>query len=237
AAQHHTSLGLLVCPLDHRPVGVRVADDLVDGPARAQRPHRPGPLRADEVAAAERPVVHVRREVVHRARGEERGHRVRVARVAGVEVSADDFFHPPGPGRPVMLSCHSLEPRRSPPRPSRTCSAWRNGCAHPAGLASAAASGRKYRLDAGVRISTIDTRQMNQTAAPAAKSAVAYTGAPADSTASMEKVIRPRNAATPDLAESLCRLIPRASKSHAATATGASTSLAKMCRPADCTEA
>jgi len=33
--------------------------------------------------------------------------------------------------------------------------------------------GTKYRLDAGVRISTIDTRPINQTAAPAAKSAVA----------------------------------------------------------------
>ena len=33
APQHHARLGLLVRPLDHRPVGVRVADDLVDGPA------------------------------------------------------------------------------------------------------------------------------------------------------------------------------------------------------------
>src|SRR6266550_1003053 len=215
AAQHHARLGLLVRPLDHRPVGVRVADDLVDGPAGAQRPDRPGPLRADGVAAAERPLVHVRREVVHRAWGEERGHRVRVARVAGVEVTADDFFHPPGLGRPVLLSCHSPEPRRSPSRPSRTCSAWRNGRAYPAGPTSAG-SGRKYRLEAGVKISAIDTREMSQITMPAAKSAVAYTGEPADSAASMVMVIRPKNAATAILAGSRRRLIAQAIPSHRA---------------------
>ena len=35
----------------------------------------------------------------------------RGARVTGVEVAADDLFHPPGLGRPVLLSCHSPEPR------------------------------------------------------------------------------------------------------------------------------
>ena len=41
------------------------------------------------------------------------------------------------------------------------------------GEASAAGSVRKYRLEAGVKTSTIDTREMNHTTMPAAKSAVA----------------------------------------------------------------
>src|SRR6516162_5098701 len=35
AAQYHAGLGFLVRPLDHRPVAVRIADDLVHGPPRA----------------------------------------------------------------------------------------------------------------------------------------------------------------------------------------------------------
>jgi hypothetical protein len=82
-------------------------------------------------------------------------------------------------------------------------------CAYPAGLASAAGSGRKYRLEAGVKTSTIDTKEMNHTTMPAAKSAVEYTGEPTDSASSMLMVVRPKNAATAILAGSRRRLIPQ----------------------------
>src|ERR1035441_9483592 len=63
--------------------------------------------------AAERSGVHVRREVVHRTRREVGRHRVRVAGVAGVEVTADGLLHAPGLGLPVAGQhvCHSSEPR------------------------------------------------------------------------------------------------------------------------------
>jgi len=39
---------------------------------------------------------------------------------------------------------------------------------YPAGLASAADWGRKYRLEAGMKTSTIDAREMSQSTAPGA---------------------------------------------------------------------
>jgi len=49
-------------------------------------------------------------------------------------------------------------------------------CAYPAGL-TRACSGRKYRLDAGVKTSTIDTSEMSQITMPAVTQAASAAAA------------------------------------------------------------